>query len=93
MSGTIEAAIMPCLLFQLLISIECNGNILLYTITWNRSINGLILKNPTDVVMKAGCMCLKLVLLFKVKTTNRQNLPKLEVLIRSTVEYLNCLFD
>ena len=60
MSGSLEASKIPCLLFQLLISIGVDGTIVPNSTAWSRD-NEALPRNPTDVIMKAGCMVLELV--------------------------------
>ena len=45
----------PCLLFQLLISIGVDGSIVPNSTAWSRD-NEALPRNPTDVIMKAGCI-------------------------------------
>ena len=92
MSGSLEASKIPCLLFQLLISISVDGIIVPNSTAWSRD-NQALPRNPTDVIMKAGCMVLELVLFFKIKNISLLNINKLQVLINSTIEHVNILFD
>jgi hypothetical protein len=92
MSGSLEASKIPCLLFQLLVSISSDGLIIPNDLQWSKD-HGIIHRNATDVIMKAGCMALELVLFFKVQYISNKNLQKLQMLISSTVEHVNILFD
>ena len=79
MSGSLESYKIPSLLFQVMLSIGFNGDIVPNNQGWCRLHNINMNINPTSVIVKAASMVLELILFFKVTSITDSNLIKLKL--------------